>query len=77
MGVDIVSAFRKVSTKADQAHSASLQPDRRFTGTWIVHTRENTNILPPEKEVVVDTSKKNDLLSRKLYLWVVPPRPAQ
>jgi SAM-dependent methyltransferase len=46
-----------------------LQP-----GTRIVSNSFSMGGWPPDKEVTVETSRKNDLLSRKLYLWVVPSR---
>jgi ubiquinone/menaquinone biosynthesis C-methylase UbiE len=46
-----------------------LQP-----GTRIVSNTFSMGDWPPDKEVTVETSRKNDLLSRKLYLWFVPTR---
>jgi ubiquinone/menaquinone biosynthesis C-methylase UbiE len=48
-----------------------LQP-----GTRIVSNTFSMGDWPPDKEVTVETSRRNDLLSRKLYLWVVPTRSA-
>jgi SAM-dependent methyltransferase len=41
-------------------------------GTRIVSNTFSMGDWPPDKEVTVETSGKNDFLSRKLYLWVVP-----
>jgi len=49
-----------------------LQP-----GTRIVSNTFSMGDWAPDKEVTVETSGKNDLLSRKLYLWVVPARSAK
>jgi len=46
-------------------------------GTRIVSNTFSMGDWPPDKEMTVETSRKNDLLSRKLYLWVVPPRSAK
>jgi SAM-dependent methyltransferase len=43
-------------------------------GTRIVSNTFSMGDWAPDKEVTVETSRKDDLLSRKLYLWVVPPR---
>jgi hypothetical protein len=46
-------------------------------GTRIVSNTFSMGDWPPDKELTVETSKKDDLLSRKLYLWFVPPRSAK
>jgi hypothetical protein len=46
-------------------------------GTRIVSNTFSMGDWPPDKEATVETSGKNDFLSRKLYLWVVPPRSAK
>jgi ubiquinone/menaquinone biosynthesis C-methylase UbiE len=46
-------------------------------GTRIVSNTFSMGDWPPDKEVMVETSGKNNFLSRKLYLWVVPPRSAK
>ena len=43
-------------------------------GTRIVSNTFSMGDWAPDKEVTVETSREDDLLSRKLYLWVVPPR---
>jgi ubiquinone/menaquinone biosynthesis C-methylase UbiE len=44
-------------------------------GTRIVSNTFSMGDWSPDKEITVETSRKNDLLSRKLYLWFVPARP--
>ena len=46
-------------------------------GTRIVSNTFSMGDWPADKELTVETSGKNDFLSRKLYLWVVPPRSAK
>jgi hypothetical protein len=46
-------------------------------GTRIVSNTFSMGDWRPDKEVTVETSGKNEFLSRKLYLWVVPPRSAK
>ena len=41
-------------------------------GARIVSNTFSMGDWPPDKEVTVETSRKDDLLSRKLYLWFVP-----
>jgi SAM-dependent methyltransferase len=44
-------------------------------GTRIVSNTFSMGDWSPDKEITVETSRKNDLLSCKLYLWFVPAGP--